>query len=444
MQSTTAASGEAKAEGDPSGMVLAPYWAEDGDAPPVVGPETLPARADVVVVGSGYTGLNAALVAARGGRSVVVFDAERIGHGCSTRNGGQISTSIKPSLAALTRLHGAERARAIRGEGVAALDWIEEFVNAEGIDCDFARCGRFQGAHTPAAYEDLARTAESDKDIVVIPRHEQRREIGSDFYHGGIVQPRHASLHPGKYHAGLVRKAQEAGATLVPECRATAIRREDDGFTVRTGRGEIAARDVVVATNGYSGTLLPWIRKRVIPIGSYIIATRPLAPGMIDRLFPSGRIITDTRRTVYYYRASPDRTRVLFGGRVSAAETNPRISAPRLRRDMVAIFPELATVGLSHSWMGTVAYSFDELAHCGVHDGMHYAMAYCGSGVSMASYLGMRTGQRLLGLAEGRTGFDDLKFQTRPLYTGRPWFLPAMVGWYRWRDAREVRAARQG
>jgi glycine/D-amino acid oxidase-like deaminating enzyme len=205
----------------------------------------------------------------------------------------------------------------------------------------------------------------------------------------------------------------------------------------------VSARDVVVATNGYSGRLVPWLTRRIMPIGSYIIATEPLPPQLVDRLFPTGRLVSDTRRTVYYYRASPDRRRVLFGGRVSAAETDTRISGPRLQRDMEAIFPELSGVPFTHSWMGMVAYSFDSLAHCGVHDGIHYAMSYCGSGVSMASYLGMRTGQRVLGRPEGRTGFDDLRFPTLPFYGGRPWFLPAAVAWFRWRDAGEVRRARE-
>jgi len=165
--------------------------------------------------------------------------------------------------------------------------------------------------------------------------------------------------------------------------------------------------------------------------------------GTVERLVPTGRLISDTRRTVYYYRASPDRRRVLFGGRVSAAETETRLSGPRLQRDMAAIFPELENVAVTHSWMGTVAYSFDSLAHCGTHEGIHYAMSYCGSGVSMASYLGMRTGQRLLGRPEGRTGFDGLTFPTRPFYSGRPWFLPALVAWYRWRDAIEVERGRR-
>ena len=204
-------------------------------------------------------------------------------------------------------------------------------------------------------------------------------------------------------------------------------------------RGTVTARDVVVATNGYTGAITPWLRRRVIPIGSYIIATEPLAPDVMDRLFPTDRIASDSRRVVYYYRPSPDRTRILFGGRVSANETDPAVSGPHLHKQMVRLFPELGGTRLSHSWCGTVAYCFDEKVHTGTHDGIHYAMGYCGSGVSMASYLGMRVGQRVLGRAEGATAFDDLPFPTRPLYTGKPWFLPAAVAAYAWLDDREVR-----
>lgn len=427
------------------GFCETPYWWDDAPAPKL--PEArLPAKVDVAVVGAGYTGLNAALETARGGRSTLVLDAEQAGWGCSTRNGGQISTSIKPGLEALARRNGLERAHAIRKEGRTALDWIEDLVTREGIDCDFHRVGRFHAAHTPANYEELAASAEAvtrDEGIEahVVPRSEQHRELGTDSYYGGVVYPRHAALHPAKYHAGLLARVMEAGGQVQSHCPVMAIERTSGGFALRTPLGEVVARDVIVATNGYSGPLVPWLRRRIIPIGSYIIATEPLAPGVMDRLFPSNRIASDTCRVVYYYRPSPDRSRILFGGRVSATETDPKVSAPRLQAALTRIFPELAGTGVSHSWLGTVAYSFDHLAHTGVHDGIHYAMGYCGSGVSMASYLGMRTGQRVLGRAEGRTAFDGLPFPTRPLYTGHPWFLPAMVAWYAWLDRREVSRA---
>ena len=406
----------------------------------------LPARADVVIVGSGYTGLNAAIECARGGRETVVLDAGAPGHGCSSRNGGQISTSIKPSHEALAAKFGTERARALREVGETALEWIEERIETEKIDCDFRRKGRFHAAHTPAAYEELCRDAArlagtEGIEAHPVPRAEQRGEMGTDSYYGGIVFPRHAAVDPARYHRGLLKAARAAGAQVEGLAAVTAIDRDGGEFVVTSEKGKLRARDVIVATNGYTTAATPWLRRRVIPIGSYIIATEELPETLVDELFPTDRIASDSFKVVYYYRASPDRRRILFGGRVSASETDTRISGPRLHHDMCRIFPQLSQARISHSWMGTVAYTFDELAHCGTHDGIHYAMGYCGSGVSMASYLGMRMGQKVLGLAEGRTAFDDLPFPTRPLYTGTPWFLPPIVAWYRWRDRLQHRRA---
>ena len=417
-----------------------PYWWEESPRPQLAAPP-LPKSVDVLVVGSGYTGLNAALVTARAGRSTLIVEKDRVGEGCSTRNGGQISTSVKPSFAELSRRHGAEAGRAILMDGREALRWIGEFVREEAIDCGFAVCGRFHAAHSAGAFEAMRKDAQNrtpglEVEIDVVPRAEQHREIGTDAYHGGVVLRRHAVLDPGRYHAGLVRRVLDAGAGIAERCPAGAIRREGGGFVVSTPRGDVAAREVVIATNGYTGGVTPWLRRRVIPIGSYVIATEPMPREIMREIIPQDRIVSDSRRVVYYYRLSPDGTRMIFGGRVSRAETDPRVSGPLLHGEMARLFPQLARTRISHSWMGFVAYTFDTLAHTGSHEGMHYAMGYCGSGVSMASYLGMRTGQRLLGLKEGRTGLEQTKFQTRPFYTGNPWFLAPSVAYYRWLDSR--------
>ncbi len=421
------------------------YWLDDLPAPPSLPTEPLK-TVDVAIIGSGYTGMQAAIETARGGRLTMVLDAQDPGWGCSTRNGGQISTSIKPGLQKLTAKYGLERARAIRKEGETALEWIEEFVTAEGIDCDFRRNGRYHAAHTPAHYNELARDAETlgkteGIEAFVVPRADQRRELGSDAYHGGVVFPRHASLNPAKYHRGLLRTSLAAGAHVVGHCAVTGIKRDASGFLLATEKGPVRAHDVIVATNGYTTGLTPWLQRRVIPIGSYVIATEPLPQDLMAELFPTDRIVSDTCKVIYYYRSSPDGRRVLFGGRVSANETNTTISGPKLFADMCRIFPQLAPYGVTHSWMGRVAYTFDELVHTGVHDGIYYAMGYCGSGVSMASYLGKRLGQKVLGLAEGQTAFDGLQNPTRPLYTGNPWFLPAAVAWYRRQDDRQRKRA---
>ena len=399
----------------------------------------LPQRVDVAIVGSGYTGLNAALQTIRGGRSTAIFEAGLPGQGCSTKNGGQISTSIKPSLEKLSAKFGTQNGIAIRQEGENALNWIGDFITSEKIDCNFSRVGRYHAAHTQKHYELITRDAEKVNrsegiEAFAVPKAEQLKELGSDVYHGGVVFPRHASVDPGKYHRGLLQRVVDAGVDVFGQCAVLDIEQTSDGFVITTQKGKVKARDVIIATNGYTTNLTPWLQKRVIPIGSYIISTEELDPVVVDELFPTNRIASDTCKVIYYYRTSPDRKRILFGGRVSATETNPLLSGPKLLEDLYRIFPQIEGIKISHSWTGTVAYTFDEMAHTGQHNGMYYSMGYCGSGVSMASYLGMRLGQKVLGLAEGKTAFDDLPFPTRPLYNGRPWFLPAVVSWYRMQD----------
>jgi len=420
------------------GFKAEPYWWEDAPRPPR-SDAALPAKVDVLVIGAGYTGLMAARETAKGGRATLVLDAESAGWGCSSRNGGQVSTSIKPSFTALSGRHNEQLAFGIRREGLQALDYIEDLIRSESIDCDWARVGRYHAAHNPKQYEVLAEYAKNqpkglEVPMEMVPRAEQHREIPSDLYYGGAIYPRHAKLHPGKYHLGLLRVAQAAGAQVVDHCPALGIARDGNGFRVKTAKGEVQARNVVIATNGYSGPLSPWHRRRVIPIGSYIIATEPRPAEEMRKLIPNDRMVSDTRRVVFYYRLSPDHRSILFGGRVAYMESNPLVSAPRLHACLTAIFPSLAQTRISHSWMGFVAYTFDTLPHLGCQDGLHYAMGYCGSGVSLASYFGMRIGQQVLGKAEGRSPLDNVAFQTRPLYTGNPWFLAPSVWWYRLLD----------
>lgn len=416
-----------------------PYWWEAAPLKPL--PQAaLPAEVDVAIVGSGYSGLAAALVTARGGRSTLVFEAEATGQGCSTRNGGQVSTSIKPGYGDLSAEHGPDRAFAIRKEGFNALAFVEKLIRDERIDADWEAVGRFQGAHNDKQFAAMASGLKDQKAGIevpysIVPREQQRSEIGTAFYHGGVVYPHHAALHPAKFHAGLLDRVIGAGATVADKTPVTGIERDGAAFRVSTPRGKVKAKDVLVATNGYTGGVTPWLKRRVIPIGSYIIATEKMDAALAKELVPNKRVLSDSRKLVFYYRLSPDGRSMLFGGRVAANETDVGVSAPRLHAEMTRIFPQLQSSRITHSWMGTVAYTFDTMPHLGKGpDGLWYCMGYCGSGVSLAPYFGTRVGQQMLGLPEGRTALDGLAFPTRPLYSGKPWFLPMAVRWYRLRD----------
>jgi glycine/D-amino acid oxidase-like deaminating enzyme len=269
-------------------------------------------------------------------------------------------------------------------------------------------------------------------DIHMVPKSEQLAEVGSDRYFGGEIVGNFGGLHPAMYNLGLLDRVRQEGTTVAGRTTVTGIRRESDGFTVATSAGDVRAGDVIVATNGYSGASTRWLRRRVIPIGSQMIVTEPLASETMARLMPKNRMMGDSRRLHRYYRPSPDGRRLIFGGRV----TNPDLRAcgALLYRHMTDLFPVLSDVRITHTWSGNIAFTFDTLPHVGVHDGVHYAMGYCGTGVAMATYLGHKIAQRVLGSKDAPTAFDGLRFPTRPLYGGHPWFLPLAMFCYGLQD----------
>jgi glycine/D-amino acid oxidase-like deaminating enzyme len=247
----------------------------------------------------------------------------------------------------------------------------------------------------------------------MVARSEQRRELGADFYHGGQTRPDIAGLHPGLLHRGLLERAKTAGVTVITETEVTEIRRDGGGFDLATARGGLRAGEVIVATNGYTGPATPWLRRRVIPIPSQIIATEPLPPETIKRLMPKRR---------------------MCGGRRGTDMDDPHRKCARLLGNLVEIFPELADVRLSHSWWGYTGYSFDYLPHLCVHDGIHYATAFCGSGVVWAPWIGRKAALCILGDGDAKSVFTTFEFKSRPLYWGKPWFLPVVIAWYGLKD----------
>src|SRR5581483_1706288 len=281
----------------------------------------LPERADVVVVGAGYTGLSAALRLAKLGAKVTVLERETIGWGASSRNGGMVLTGHKHGIGEITRTFGLERARDLWNTSLAALDCVATLIDEEKIQCDFARRGHLDAAYKPAHMKHLEAAhnlleREFDYSTRIIPQEQLREELNTAFYHGGLVDERSAGLHPAKYVRGMAKAATRAGADLHDATPATAIEKSANGFTVRTPRGSIACKNVIAATNGYTGRVTPQFQKRIIPIGSYIIATEPLRKEVARQLIPNNRMVFDTKNFLYYFRRSPD-DRIVFGGRAA-------------------------------------------------------------------------------------------------------------------------------
>jgi glycine/D-amino acid oxidase-like deaminating enzyme len=421
-------------------LATTPLWWKDAPPEPA-DREPLPERVDVAVVGSGYCGLSCALELARAGTSVAALDRQALGAGASSRNGGMVGGAVRLDCRDLARHWGNQQAQALVEGFSASFDHLESLLERERIAAGYERCGRFVAACNPAQFRRLERQVRAlgeRDDVRLVTRARQREEIGSDLHYGGVVIERSGGLHPARLQRGLSDAARAAGAGLHGHAGVQRIERDGSGFALATARGRLRAAALVIATNGYTGALTPELQRRVIPVSSYIIATEELPADLAARLSPKGRMFVDGNRLLSYFRLSPDRRRVLFGGRVSLADVDERRSAQRLRRRLLRVWPELAGCRITHSWKGSLAFTFDHLPHMGESAGAHFAMGCNGSGVAMACYLGHQIAQKLLGRTNRACPFDGLRFPTHPLYRGRPWFLPAVGAWYRWRDRLEA------
>ncbi|HZA65438.1 MAG TPA: FAD-binding oxidoreductase [Geminicoccaceae bacterium] len=411
-----------------------PLWWQD--APPdAANRPPLPARVDVAVIGGGYCGLGAALELARAGAGVAVLDIGALGEGASTRNGGMVGGAVKLDWSRLAARFGAPTAAALLDGARASFEHLENLIAREGFDADYRRCGRFMLACNRAHYRALQREVdalgERASSVQIVPRERQRQQIGSDFYHGGVVVEESGGLHPAKLHRALRAAAKTAGAELHAHAEVQHLEPAGDGMALVTARGRIRAGQVVVATNGYTGALLPGLRRRVVPVSSYIIVTEPLPPELPERLSPRGRMFVDSNRLLSYFRLSPDGRRVVFGGRLQLRTVDERTAALGLYRRMVRVWPELRGYRITHAWKGYLGFTFDRLPHMGVGEGVHFALGCNGSGVAMASYLGHQVALKILGRQNRPCPFEQLPFPTHVAYRGRAWFLPALGLWYR-------------
>jgi len=432
-------------EAFPRDTKFTPWWWEAAPLREKSEP-TLPANADVAIVGAGYSGLSAALTLARAGRQVVVVDAEAPGYGASSRNGGQCgSGNQKFTAAELIATHGEKKARELVAEGLAALQYLGDFIEEEGIECHFSRVGRFRGAAIPRHYENLARDMEDMRKLAgfeshMVTRAEQQAEVGSDFYHGGAVLPNDGCLHPALYHRGLLQRAEEAGVQVIGHTPVTKVTPEPGQVILSTASGRLRAPCALITTNGYTGAAIPLFRRRVVPIGSAMIATEVLDAELLRRLMPRNRVVGSTSRIYHYMRLCPEGKRFLWGGRVQGWDLpDSPAGFTHLYDDMLRVFPELRGTRISHCWSGYVAYTRDVFPHLGHRDGIYHAMGYCGTGVVRATYFGNKIALKILGDKKGHTAFDDLEFRNYPAHGLTRRAVPGAIAWYRFRDWLERR-----
>ena len=421
------------------------FWLTTVQAPEVpVRP--LPDRVDVAVIGAGFTGLSAARTLAKGGARVAVLEAENLGWGASCRNGGMVLSGLKLGIPALLKRYGHQAAKRMYAASLESIDCVEEIVREEGIACDFARCGHLEVACKPKHFEEFRSGAETieqefGRRLKIVEKKELRSEIGSAIYHGGIVDEASAGVNPARYVAGLGCAAAKAGAEIHEKTRVTGLERAasggESGWKVTTSRGAVPAKDVLVATSGYTSGVTPSLQKKIIPIGSFIIVTDVLRRELARELSPRGRMIYDSKNYLYYYRLTPDR-RMLFGGRAAffpENENTVRESARILREGMIRVFPQLRDVRVEFVWGGTLDFAFDVMPHAGRMDGMYFSVGYAGHGVAMATLLGKKMAEAILS-GRDENPFAGIEFPGAPLglYNGNPWFLPLAGAWYKFLD----------
>jgi glycine/D-amino acid oxidase-like deaminating enzyme len=419
------------------------FWLETLTTPPVQSARDLLENIDVAIVGGGYCGLSASLALAKRGVSVAVLEAETFGWGASCRNGGMVLTGMKLPVPTLIKRYGREAVRKMYAASLETIDCVEQIVRDENIDCNFARCGHLEVACKQSHFDSYAESSaliqrEFHHQQRIISKSDLRAEIGSNIYFGGMVDETSAGLNPARYVAGLAHAAQRAGACLYDHSRVEKIQADPQNgnrkFLLRTSQGSVTAREVILASGAYTTNATPALRKKIIPIGSYIIATEVLPADLARELSPHNRMIYDSKHFLYYYRLTPD-NRMLFGGRAAffpETENTVRQSAEILRRGMITVYPQLRATKVEYVWGGTLDFTLDVMPHAGQIGGMYFAAGFSGHGVAAATWFGTKLAGMVCGETDS-TPFSAIPFPTAPygLRSGNTWALPLAGLWYR-------------
>jgi glycine/D-amino acid oxidase-like deaminating enzyme len=405
----------------------------------------MPQKCDTMIIGGGYSGLSVALNLARAGRDVIVIDQDTPGQHASTINFGAAGRTIRPKLSELVNSYGLKAAVQIMKE---AKDWLEytvDFIKAENIECEFNRAGRIYCAHTPAAYENLARSLEFEKKYLNVESHmvsksEQHSEVGSDSYFGLMVLRDVGHLHPALYYKGLLEKTLSAGVSIYGNTKALSFKHDNDGHSVKTNAGEVRCKELVICTNAVTGShdpLLQYFRRRIIPVNNWTVVTEPVSQDLIKSVLPKGRLLLETVLLYTGLRPIESENRLAIAGRHLFNYNNHFDAAMDVRKQIAFSFPQLKDVNISHCWNGTFAMTFDWLPHFGRHEqtGAYYLLGLVGTGVPSTAYFGNKLANMILDKRDDKSIFQNRNFSTMPFYYGdNKIILSALRSFYRTRD----------
>lgn len=407
-----------------------PYWHEG--APRRTGPfADVPRTVDVLIVGSGFTGMSAARTLAIAGRQVVVLDAGIPGDGASSRNAGFLGTSLLASFSRLRRIAGVEKAVEAYTQAKQAYEFATHLIEQEGIDCSLEQNGRIYWAYTKAQLAGLESEFEEmqrhlGKKGRMIGPDRASGESGSRLYCGGLLLTETSSIDPAKWHDGLMRLAEAAGATVIGNVAVNKITPSGKGHSVSTTRGTVNAREVIVATDGYMGHETRDLRRRLLPVNVQMVATEPLAPEVVHQIVPTHRCHIDVRAMPQYWRLSPDKTRLLLCGRSGMPQGDEVAQVRAHHENIVEIFPQLEGTRITHYWTGKTAFTADRMPHLGTCDGIHYALGFNGAGAAMGPYLGHCLASGLLGQEKCAAVFRESRFAAVPFGANGSHFVPLL------------------
>jgi glycine/D-amino acid oxidase-like deaminating enzyme len=421
-------------------MKLDSYWLDTAPAGLYASEGPAEGSFDVAVIGGGFTGLSAALAFGHRGASVAVLDAGRIGGGASGRNGGQCNTGVAHDYAALRQQLGVERAQGCYRAYAAAVDTVERLIREESIECDYLASGKLKLASKPHHFDHLQRTAELiqrevDPEVDIIGRDRIRNEVDSDSFFGGLLQKRGGQMHMGKFAIGLANAAARRGARLFEHAAVTAIEKDGTGYRVTSSRGTVYAQQVLIATGPSRHGPFSWYRRRMAPVGSFIVVTEPLPEAALGRLFPQRRSYTTSRLMHNYFRVTSD-SRLLFGGRArftASEQPSDEKSGRILRANLAQLFPSLAQARIDYCWGGLVDITADRLPRAGQHGGIWFSMGYSGHGTQMSTHMGQVMAEVMSGNPAANP-WRDFQWPAIPGHTGKPWFLPLVGAYYQIKD----------
>ena len=421
-------------------MLKTPLWTDQFPRPNNLATSDNPnSDIDIAIIGSGYTGLCAARILRKNGASVTIFDGNTVGWGASSRNGGMATPGLKQGIQKIYKIYGSKLAHEFWKASVDAIDLIEEIVDEHSIDCDWQRNGHASLATKPSHAPRLKQYGswlEKKFGHVqnYVPKNQIRDEIGSDAYHGALTDEISGGLHASKYVYGLATTVSNLGVQLCEHTDVLDIEKNDSNyFRLITSAGDVRAKKVIVATNGYTDRLVPGLKPLIFPVGSYIVVTEPLSEDLQKIISPKKRMYYDSKWFLNYFRLTPD-GRMLWGGRNDlSTDLDLDDSAKRLTRELYSILPDLRDIPITHTWTGKLGITFDLMPHIGEKNGIYYAFGYGGHGLSIATYLGTEIGLLLSGKKD-RSPFMEISHQTMFFYRNRPWFIPFAARYFRFLD----------